>query len=233
MIMTEKIKMPISAHIEELRGRLIAVFLVFVIMVIFSTYNINKIIQILQLPAQGIKFLQLAPGEYFFTAFKVSLLMSLMLTIPFAVYQMMAFVIPGLTKTETKFFILFTIIAIILFVIGVLFCYSVLIPITIHFFIQYGANIIEPIWSFEQYFNFIAFLLLSTGLIFELPILQVLLSFFNLVSFDTMFSLWKYVIFFSTIIGAILTPSTDPLTQLLFALSFYMLYMLGLCVFLV
>nr|YP_009370238.1 sec-independent periplasmic protein translocase [Bulboplastis apyrenoidosa]ARO90727.1 sec-independent periplasmic protein translocase [Bulboplastis apyrenoidosa] len=229
LFMSNKMKMPISVHLEELRGRLISIVIVFVLMVILSTVNINQIIQFLQLPAEGIKFLQLAPGEYFFTAFKVSLFFSVILTAPFSIYQIMAFVIPGLTKNETKFVIIFSILSLFLFGIGILFCYTVLMPITIHFFIQYGSNIIEPLWSFEQYFNFIVILLLSTGLIFELPILQVLLNLFNIVSFEQMCSIWKYVIFFSTIIGAILTPSTDPLTQLLFSLSFYALYILGLC----
>ena len=85
----------------------------------------------------------------------------------------------------------------------------------------------EPFWSFEQYFEFILVLLFSTGLAFQLPVIQILLGLFRIISGKTMLSIWRYVILGSTILGAILTPSVDPLTQILMSSIVMLLYLLG------
>merc|ERR1711966_535508 len=113
------------------------------------------------------------------------------------------------------------------FIIGLLFSYYALIPAALNFFLSYSSDVIEPFWSFDQYFEFILVLFYSTGLAFQIPIIQILLGFLNLVSAQQMFSIWRYVLLTSTIIGAILTPSTDPLTQLLLSLAIVMLYFSG------
>jgi sec-independent protein translocase protein TatC len=86
---------------------------------------------------------------------------------------------------------------------------------------------VEPFWSFEQYFEFILVLLFSTGLAFQLPVIQILLGLFRIISGKTMLSIWRYVILGSTILGAILTPSVDPLTQILLSSIVMLLYLLG------
>jgi sec-independent protein translocase protein TatC len=78
---------------------------------------------------------------------------------------------------------------------------------------------LEPFWSFDQYFEFILVLFYSTGLAFQIPIIQILIGLLNIVSPQQMLSAWRYIILLSTILGAILTPSTDPLTQLLLSLA--------------
>nr|ARO90931.1 sec-independent periplasmic protein translocase [Corynoplastis japonica] len=228
--MTNDLEMPISAHIEELRQRLIFVLLAFIVITGISLFNVKTIVQVLQLPAQGIKFLQLAPGEYFFASFKVAVFTGLLLSTPFLMVQLLLFVLPGLNQTERTVFIILTISSTVLFFTGLLFGYFILIPAALGFFIKYGSNIVEPLWSFEQYFNFILLLLISNGLAFEIPIIQILLSFFNLISGEQMLSIWRYVIVFSTILGAVLTPSTDPFTQLLLSIAILSLYLLGLMI---
>jgi sec-independent protein translocase protein TatC len=103
----------------------------------------------------------------------------------------------------------------------------VLVPAALNFFINYGSEVVEPFWSFEQYFEFILILLFSTGLAFQLPVVQIMLGLLRIVSGDTMISIWRYVILGSTIIGAILTPSVDPLTQILMSSIVIILYFLG------
>jgi sec-independent protein translocase protein TatC len=83
-------------------------------------------------------------------------------------------------------------------------------------------------WSFDQYFEFILVLFYSTGLAFQIPIIQILIGLLNIVSAKQMLSAWRYVILMSTILGAVLTPSTDPLTQLLLSLAILLLYFSGL-----
>jgi sec-independent protein translocase protein TatC len=102
-----------------------------------------------------------------------------------------------------------------------------LAPAALNFFISYGSDVVEPFWSFEQYFDFIIVLLFSTAIAFQLPVIQIFLGILRLVSFKTMLSVWRYVILISTIAGAILTPSVDPLTQILMSSIIILLYAFG------
>ena len=117
--------------------------------------------------------------------------------------------------------------SILLFLVGLIFCYFILIPAALNFFINYSSGVIEPLWSFDQYFNFILVLFLSTGIIFQIPVIQVMLSFSKIITGKKMLQLWKYVLLSSTIIGAILTPSADPLTQLILSGAVFSLYIFG------
>jgi sec-independent protein translocase protein TatC len=116
----------------------------------------------------------------------------------------------------------------VLFGLGLLFSYYSLIPAALNFFLTYSDEVIEPLWSFDQYFEFILVLFYSTGLAFQIPIIQVLLGLLNIVSVKQMLGAWRYIILLSTVLSAILTPSTDPLTQLLLSLAILLLYFSGL-----
>nr|YP_009314948.1 Sec-independent protein translocase component TatC [Scinaia undulata]SCW23403.1 Sec-independent protein translocase component TatC [Scinaia undulata] len=223
-------EMSISEHLDELRNRFLTVFSLFSVSSVICFFMLRQLTIFLQQPAQGVKFLQLAPGEYFFVSIKIALYSSFLLTIPFAIYQILMFALPGLTGQEKTVIIPTVGGSVLLFFIGIGFGYYILAPAALTFFINYGAEIIEPIWSFEQYFDFILLLLISTGLAFQIPILQVFLGFFNLISSKQMLAAWKYVIVVSTILGAILTPSTDPFTQSLMAIAILTLYFSGISV---
>merc|ERR1712194_89235 len=101
-------------------------------------------------------------------------------------------------------------------------------PSRIKLFLNYSEEVLEPFWSFDQYFEFILVLFYSTGLAFQIPIIQILVGLLNIVSPKQMLGAWRYVILISTILGAILTPSTDPLTQLLLSFAIILLYISGL-----
>lgn len=225
-----KTEMPISEHLEELRQRIFISLSIFLIFNTICFIYIKNIAYLLQQPATGIKFLQLAPGEYFFVSIKVAVYAGFILSSPFIIYQIMLFILPGLTKQEAYLIVPALICSIILFFIGLLFAYQILAPAALSFFIQYGSEIVEPLWSFEQYFNFILLLLFSTGIAFQIPIIQIILGILEIFSSDNMLSYWKYTIFFSTIIGAILTPSTDPMTQICLSSAIMLLYFAGILV---
>jgi sec-independent protein translocase protein TatC len=87
--------------------------------------------------------------------------------------------------------------------------------------------VIEPLWSFSQYCDFILVLFYTTAIAFQIPIFQIILGILGVVSGATMLKLWKYVVLIAVIIGAILTPSTDPITQILLSGAIVLLYFLG------
>ena len=116
----------------------------------------------------------------------------------------------------------------ILFFLGILFAWKALIPAALGFLISYGAEVVEPLWSIEIYLDFVLLLMLSTGLAFQLPILQLILGFFEIISWKKMLSAWRLVVMASAIAGAVLTPSTDPITMLLLSTSITFLFFVGI-----
>ena len=117
--------------------------------------------------------------------------------------------------------------SLILFGLGLAFSYYTLIPAALKFFLNYSEEVLEPFLSFDQYFEFILVLFYSTGIAFQIPIIQILVGLLNFISAKQMLGAWRYIILLSTVLGAILTPSTDPFTQLLLSLAILMLYFSG------
>jgi len=174
-----------------------------------------------------VKFFQAAPGEYFLSTLKISFYTGLLFGSPFALGQILLFLLPGLTQNEKRIILPLLFASLVLFGLGLIFSYYALIPAALNFFLSYSDEVIEPFWSFDQYFEFILVLFYSTGFAFQIPIIQVILGLLKIVSAQQMISAWRYVILGSTIIGAVLTPSTDPLTQLLLSGAILALYFSG------
>jgi sec-independent protein translocase protein TatC len=220
-------EMAVSEHIEEFSQRLIFCLLLLLASTLICIADIKQIVQIFQLPAIGIKFLQFAPGEYFFASLKIAAFCGILLSSPITIYQIFLYVVPGMTKSERDIVLPITLGSCILFVFGLVFAYLFLVPAALKFFIAYGADVVEPFWSFNQYFDFIAILIFATGISFQIPVIQVVLGLLGIVSGQTMLSSWKYVAVLSTIIAAVITPSTDPVTQLIMTFALLTLYFGG------
>jgi sec-independent protein translocase protein TatC len=222
-----EIEMSLFDHLEELRQRIFYSLIAVSVGIIGCFFAVKPIVQLLEVPAQGVKFLQLAPGEYFFVSLKVAAYTGIVLTSPFILYQIIQFVLPGLTRRERRLLGPVVLGSSVLFAGGLVFAYLLLIPAALKFFISYGADVVEQLWSIDKYFEFVLLLLFSTGLAFQIPIIQLLLGNLNIVSSERMVSGWRYVIMGAVVLGAVLTPSTDPLTQSLLAGAVLALYFGG------
>lgn len=224
---SEALELPVSEHIDEIRQRVFHSlgFLILAIGIIF--FKMTPIVQLLESPVQGIKFIQLSPGEYFLSTVKIAFYGGLLFTIPFLISQIIFYILPGLTNSEKEIIVPILLTSVGLFGGGLLFAYYILIPAALNFFIGYSTEVIEPIWSFDQYFDFILFVFYSTGLSFQVPIIQVILGLAGIVTGKQMLELWRYVVLASTVISAVLTPSTDPITQLCLAGAILFLYLMG------
>jgi sec-independent protein translocase protein TatC len=225
---TITLELPFSEHIDELRQRIFLVCGIILLLTCFSFIEVKSLVKILELPISNVKFFQLSPGEYFISTVKISFYTGLLFSSPFMIGQLILFLLPGLTKKETKIILPLLLSSLTLFVLGLAFSYYTLIPAALNFFLNYSEEVLEPFWSFDQYFEFILVLFYSTGLAFQIPILQILIGLLNIVSPKQMLGAWRYVILLSTILGAILTPSTDPLTQSLLSVAILLLYFSGL-----
>lgn len=223
-----EVEMSLFDHLEELRQRIFYSLIAVVLSAIGCFVFVKQIVQLLEIPAQGVKFLQLAPGEYFFVSIKVAGYSGLVLAAPFVLYQIVQFVLPGLTRRERRLLIPVFLGSSVLFLSGLVFAYFALIPAALKFFINYGADVVEQSWSIDKYFEFVLLLLFSTGLAFQIPVIQLLLGALGIVSSKKMLSGWRAVIMGAVVLGAILTPSTDPLTQSLLAGAVLGLYFGGI-----
>ena len=222
------LELPFPEHVEELRQRVLFLFITILVLTTISFLEVKTTVKILEYTINNVKFFQISPGEYFMSTVKISFYTGLLFTSPFAISQITLFLLPGLTKKETKIILPLLISSLLLFGLGITFSYYTLIPAALNFFLNYSEEVIEPFWSFDQYFEFILVLFYSTGLAFQIPIIQILVGLLNIVSPTQMLGAWRYIILISTILGAILTPSTDPLTQLLLSIAILLLYFTGL-----
>ncbi|KAF9623331.1 hypothetical protein IFM89_000820 [Coptis chinensis] len=162
--------MSLFDHLEELRQRLfVSVLAVGAAMLGCFAFS-KELIMILEAPvkSQGVRFLQLAPGEFFFTTVKVSGYCGLLLGSPIILYEIIAFVLPGLTSSERRFLGPIVLGSSVLFYAGIFFSYSVLTPAALNFFVTYAEGVVESLWSIDQYFEFVLVLMFSTGLSFQL-----------------------------------------------------------------
>lgn len=199
------IETPISEHLVELQQRVLVSLLVTFFFSLFCLTLIKPIVFLIQSPAVGVKFLQFAPGEYFFTTVKLAFYSGFLISFPFTLYQIILFVLPGLSFSERRTFVPILVGSVVLFALGVCFSYYALIPAALKFFIAYSEGTIEPLWSFEQYCEFIISLLFLSGLAFQLPIAQVLLGMLGVINSRLLLQNWKFVVVGATIIGATLT----------------------------
>jgi sec-independent protein translocase protein TatC len=222
------VEMSLFDHLDELRQRLFYSVIAVGVGIIGCFVVVKHIVELLEIPAQGAKFLQLSPGEYFFVSMKVAGYSGLVLASPFILYQIIMFVTPGLTRRERRLMAPIVLGSSVLFFAGLGFAYIALIPAALNFFINYGADVVEQLWSIDRYFEFVLLLLFSTGLAFQVPVLQLLLALLGIVDSDTMVKGWRYVLLGAAILGAVLTPSTDPVTQSLLGGAVLFLYFGGI-----
>jgi sec-independent protein translocase protein TatC len=222
-----EVEMSLFDHLEELRMRIFYALIAVVVGVIGCFIFVKPLVRILEVPAQGVKFLQLAPGEFFFVSIKVAGYSGILIASPWILYQIVQFVLPGLTRRERRLLAPVVLGSSVLFFAGLAFAYIALIPAALNFFINYGGDVVEQSWSIDRYFEFVLLLMFSTGLAFQIPIVQLILGFLGIVSSSGMAAGWRYVVLGAVVMGAILTPSTDPLTQSLLAGAVLGLYFGG------
>jgi len=219
--------MPLVDHLEELRQRVLRSLIAVVVAALACLGAVKPLVRLLEEPAGSIHFLQLAPGEFLFVSFKVAGYAGLTLALPYVLYQGLAFVLPGLTTKERRLIAPAVAGSAVLFLAGLAFAWWALVPAALRFLVSYGADVVEPLWSIERYLDFVLLLMLATGLAFQLPVLQLLLGLFGLLSWQSMLAAWRWVVLSAALAGAVLTPSTDPVTMLLLAGAITALFLIG------
>jgi sec-independent protein translocase protein TatC len=166
-------------------------------------------------------------AEAFFTYMKVAFISGLILASPFVLYQIWAFVAPGLYRHEKKYVIPFVLAGSFFFAIGILFAYYVALPVGFKFLLGFATDFIKPLPSMKEYLSFSIKFLLAFGLVFEFPVVLVLLARIGVVDAKTLARQRKYAILLIFIFAAVLTPP-DIISQVIVALPMIGLYELSI-----
>jgi sec-independent protein translocase protein TatC len=231
--MDEK-KLPLTAHLQELRKRLIFSFIAigvgFILCYVFADHIFNILAAPLtnELIPKGGSLIFTSVAEAFFTYMKLALIAGIIVTSPFIVYQIWAFVAPGLYQKEKRYVVPFVLGSTLFFVLGILFGYYVAIPVGFKFLLGYATDIIKPMPSMKEYLSFSLKFLLACGLVFEFPVALVLLSKIGIVDAKMLARQRKYAFLLIFIFAAVVTPSPDLISQVLMAVPLVGLYELSI-----
>jgi len=229
--MDEK-KLPLTAHLQELRKRLILSFIAVGAGFILCYALAQPIFEILAkpllrvMPAGG-SLIFTSVAEAFFTYMKVAFIAGLILASPFVLYQIWAFVAPGLYQKEKRYVVPFVLGGSLFFAMGVLFGYFVAIPIGFRFLLGYATDFIKPMPSMKEYLSFSIKFLLAFGLVFEFPVVLVLLAKIGVIDAKMLARQRKYAILLIFVFAAVMTPP-DIVSQVLMALPLMGLYELSI-----
>jgi sec-independent protein translocase protein TatC len=243
----EELRMPFWSHLAELRKRIVwsAVWVAIgfgicfnysedILKLLLGPMNTKLTVQrtfpyILAIPNKVQEKLHYTTLiEPFWSHLKIALIAGLMLVFPLVMFQLWKFISPGLLPKERRYAGSFVIFSTLFFAVGVLFCYMLLLPFAIPFLLTYKTENLIAIIKIGDYIDFVLKFLLASGVVFELPLIIVLLSRMGIVSPSWLAKYRKYAFLASFILGAILTPTPDVFNQTLISVPIYLLYEIGI-----
>ena len=226
-------KLPFTAHLDELRTRLIRCSIAVLIGTAVAYGFKEKLFDILTLPlVQALppngKIIYTGLPEAFFTYFKVAFITGLLAAAPVIIYQFWMFVAPGLYKKERLFLAPIILVSLLFFAGGSLFGYYFVLPVGYKFFIGFSSETIQAMPSMKEYLGLTSKMLLAFGLVFELPIVLTGMAALGITTPDFLKKNRRYAIVLAFIIGAVLTPSPDVVSQVMMAGPLIVLYELSI-----
>lgn len=226
---------PLLDHLEELRKRIIIslVFLAIGLVIAFQ-YRL-QLIELVKVPLQASEQYQkghvtvVTQGltDQFFLAINLSFWAGLALALPFILWQVWAFIAPGLYPHERKWALPFIVGAGLSFLAGAVFGYKLVLPAMVGFLLDFLAGAVTPLLNLRDYIGTVTTFLVAFGLAFELPILSVILTRIGIVNHVMLRRAWRFALVGVAIAAAIITPTPDPGNMLLVAVPLYALYELG------
>jgi sec-independent protein translocase protein TatC len=238
--------MPLTEHLSELRKRIfVSVASLFAVFVVIFNYS-EKIFRILTFPLRSelkismvkpyfqvigktaVSLVFLAPAEAFWMHLKVSFVASFIISLPVIFYQLWRFLSPGLLPKEKRYVLPFILFATVMFLVGAVFCFIIVLPFAMTFLLGYKTENMAPMLSVGSYIDFCLKFILAFGVIFELPLAIILLTRFGIVSPAFLAKNRKFAVLFAFIGGAILTPTPDAFNQTLMAVPIIILYEIGI-----
>jgi sec-independent protein translocase protein TatC len=223
----DQIEMGFLDHLEELRWRLVRCLLVMVIGSALSFGYIDHILNVLLYPARStsnpINLQVLSVQGMFLIKWFISFISGFILSLPYLIYQFWRFVAPGLKVNEKKYAFPVVFFAFSSFVTGILFGYFILVPFSLEFFSGIGATHVDNNFSIQYYFSFLTWLLLGAGIIFQLPVVSLVLSAIGILTPPFMRHYRRHSVVVILILSSFITPP-DPVSMLIMSFPLILLY---------
>ena len=226
--------MPLTAHLEELRWRIIRVLVALGLAFGVCYWFAEALFGFLLRPLAAVhpdQALVIGTGvtEAFFTKLKVSFIAALFAASPIIFFQAWRFVAPGLYESEKRLALPFAVAASFFFVLGASFCYWLVFPVGFRFFLaEYESIRVSPEIRISEYLSFASRMLLAFGVTFELPVVTFFLARLGVVTHRTLLGTWRYATVVIFVVAAMLTPGPDVASQLLMATPLLVLYWLSI-----
>lgn len=222
--MNNEKKLTVLSHLDELRRRLtksvIAVAAGTVIAFVFASY----IFYFLKLPAGNVELVFIEMTEMISTYMKVCLAAGTVISMPYLIYHLFAFVTPALTRKEKRYVYIILPWVTFMFLGGIAFAYFILLPPAINILLTFGEDIATPQIRIGNYISLVTRILLITGLIFELPVVTTFLARLGVLSPKWLAGKRRAAILLSFIVAAVATPTMDPVNQTLVAGTLIVLF---------
>lgn len=218
--------MSLSGHLKELRNRIVVVLLVLIVGIVVCFAYAEPLVRVLTAMGDqyNYRFIYLKPQELLMVYFTISLIGGAVLAFPVLGYEVYGFASPGLKKTEQTFMILALVFGVICFGIGVYFAYKIMLPFMLRFLISFSATIsIDAAISIQEYVSFIMLIFVIFGIIFELPVISVLLTSLGIVRPEWLVKARKIMIVMIFVLAAVITPP-DIVSQIMVAIPIIVLY---------
>lgn len=221
-------QMTLIEHLRELRHRLILCLWALAVGAVAGYFLYEPAMRLIQQPycdflrdnpdkaplgSTGCLLVFHAAIDAFLITIKVIIFLALVIALPIVLYQLWAFIVPGLTARERRWAIPFVAMSVVLFLLGGLIAYLTL-PKALGFLLGVGGDFVSPLLTVDKYVGFVIFTILAFGLGFEFPILLISLTAAGVLSSETMRKHRRYVILGLAIFAAIITPSPDPISML-------------------
>jgi len=227
------VEMSFLEHLEELRWRIIYSLLGIVIGAIVCWIFIDFLVDVILLkPAKqsGASLQNLKPFGQLFMYMQIAIIGGIVASIPNIFYQLWRFIAPALKKQERKYILAIVIYSSVCFLIGIAFAYFVMLPLTMKFAAQFGSKDIVNQFAIDEYMSIIISVMLAAGLIFELPMISFFLTKLGILTPEFMRKYRKHSIVIIMVMAAILTPGTDPVSQIILAVPLVLLYEISILI---
>jgi len=221
------VEMSFLDHIEELRWRIIYSLIGIIIFTIIAWIFIDPIVEVILLkPARDAhaSLQNLKPFGQLFLFLQVAIIVGVVASLPNIFYQFWEFIAPALKRSERKYILWIVFFSTFCFLTGIAFAYFIMLPITMKFAAQFGTPEIANEFAIDEYMTIIISVMLAAGLIFELPMISFFLSKLGILTPKFMRKYRRHAIVIILILAAILSPGTDPVSQIILAVPLVLLY---------
>lgn len=212
-------------HLTELRYRIVVSGLTFLACAVVGWFLVPSVLKVFVSMVGPLVFV--APAEAFVSHLKIAASIGLVLASPVIFWQAWQFLLPALFPHEREMLLRYLPAAVVLFCIGLVFAYTLILPIALRFFLGFGNESLQPTLAIGRFLGFFLTMTLPFGLVFQIPLVILGLIYFDVVSLEWLRKQRKYVIFAAFVIGAVLTPA-DAASQILMAVPMIVLYEIAL-----